>query len=455
MALWDAIESVSIIGTHKLPTASERATLAAARARITYIRARIRDEELGGATCLSLQEEIDSLQGQLNAYIYPVLTLPNEIMSEIFVHFLPVYPKRPPIDGLLSPTLLCQICRKWREIGFSTPALWRAVKFTLSWRDKPKHDQALHLLETYLKRSGSCPLSIDLISEIRDASKKLVFLQPLTSHRARWEHMRLLRFASIGWLRSIEGPLPFLRSLMIMGYYEVVEDGEAATLAFHQAPLLQKVALGHYCNVFTAIIPWSQLTVLVVQSISPLEYTGILQRAVSLVDCRFGIFYNFFDTTWSLVDERERPNLNLIHAHLESLVLSTFSPPPWSLLDILTLPALRNLQVEEELLGRDPVATLVSLVSRSSCNLQQLCIPLSFLPRVLYQTALPSVGSVIVNGKLDIEFFEEWEANLNTDQESNSDEDEESESDRDEESESESDGDAGSHSEDEGASEEE
>ncbi|KAJ7742565.1 hypothetical protein B0H16DRAFT_1247778, partial [Mycena metata] len=72
-----------------------------------------------------------TLRDRLNAYTYPVLTLPPEVMSEIFVHFLPVYPKRAPQKGLLSPSTLGQICCLWREIAFSTPQLWRTVKIFL------------------------------------------------------------------------------------------------------------------------------------------------------------------------------------------------------------------------------------------------------------------------------------------------------------------------------------
>ncbi|KAJ7705931.1 hypothetical protein B0H14DRAFT_2415857, partial [Mycena olivaceomarginata] len=53
----------------------------------------------------------------------PVLTLPNEIISEIFVQFLPVYPLSSPSTGPFSPTLLTQICRRWREIALTTPLL--------------------------------------------------------------------------------------------------------------------------------------------------------------------------------------------------------------------------------------------------------------------------------------------------------------------------------------------
>ncbi|KAJ6526023.1 hypothetical protein B0H19DRAFT_1197658, partial [Mycena capillaripes] len=81
-------------------------------------------------------------QDQLEAC--PALSLPNELMSEIFVHFLPVYPKLPPSMGLLSPYLLCHICRRWRNIALTTPALWRGI--SLSLRKVRRLPQKLHFL---------------------------------------------------------------------------------------------------------------------------------------------------------------------------------------------------------------------------------------------------------------------------------------------------------------------
>ncbi|KAJ7854619.1 hypothetical protein B0H13DRAFT_1480666, partial [Mycena leptocephala] len=88
----------------------------------------------------------------------PVLTLPNEIISEIFVHFLPIYPRFPPLHGSLSPTSLTHICRKWHEIALATPLLWRA--FRLSSDDSIPFERQRDISELWLKRSRSCPLSI-------------------------------------------------------------------------------------------------------------------------------------------------------------------------------------------------------------------------------------------------------------------------------------------------------
>ncbi|KAJ7882301.1 hypothetical protein B0H13DRAFT_1629544, partial [Mycena leptocephala] len=95
--------------------------LAADRARVADIEARILELERSLAA-LRLQKTV--VQERLDSYKYPVLRLPNEIVSEIFTHFLPIYPLCPPVAGLLSPTVLTHICRKWREIALTTPDLW-------------------------------------------------------------------------------------------------------------------------------------------------------------------------------------------------------------------------------------------------------------------------------------------------------------------------------------------
>ncbi|KAJ7113015.1 hypothetical protein C8R44DRAFT_552140, partial [Mycena epipterygia] len=89
--------------------------------RITALDAQISDLE---RSLLSLRNECRMAQARLDAHVYPVLTLPDEIVSEIFVGTLPEYPLSPPVYGLLSPTSLSQICHQWREIALSTPMLW-------------------------------------------------------------------------------------------------------------------------------------------------------------------------------------------------------------------------------------------------------------------------------------------------------------------------------------------
>jgi hypothetical protein len=127
-----------------------------------------------------LQSEKELALEHLNSYKYPALTLPNEIIAEAFVHLLPVYPLCPPLTGSSSPTLLTQICRKWREIALATPKLWRAI--SLDAGDIP-FAQQLKICRTWMIRSCSCPLSI--------RGLEALLLDAVTPHCARWEYFGL------------------------------------------------------------------------------------------------------------------------------------------------------------------------------------------------------------------------------------------------------------------------
>ncbi|KAJ7831083.1 hypothetical protein B0H13DRAFT_2371615 [Mycena leptocephala] len=137
------------------------ANLEADRARIADLEAQILHLE---RSLSALREEKIIAQERLDSYKYPVLTLPNEIVSDIFIHFLPAYPLCPPLTGLLSPTLLTHICRRWREIALGTPALWSTI--STSYHDGIPLKQKAHILDLWLKSSRFRPLSLRINNEI-------------------------------------------------------------------------------------------------------------------------------------------------------------------------------------------------------------------------------------------------------------------------------------------------
>ncbi|KAJ6608263.1 hypothetical protein B0H10DRAFT_1711402, partial [Mycena sp. CBHHK59/15] len=54
--------------------------------------------------------------------VHPVLSLPPEITSEIFIHCLPSGFLKP--STRKAPLLFTQICHRWRLIALETPELW-------------------------------------------------------------------------------------------------------------------------------------------------------------------------------------------------------------------------------------------------------------------------------------------------------------------------------------------
>jgi hypothetical protein len=95
------------------------------RARLAEVDASIAELKLR----LKVLEDIRLLnQRRLDGVVYPVLTLPPEITSEIFLQCLPLVPdlskttKEAPKSSD-APLLLLQICQMWRSIAFMTPPL--------------------------------------------------------------------------------------------------------------------------------------------------------------------------------------------------------------------------------------------------------------------------------------------------------------------------------------------
>ncbi|KAJ7074036.1 hypothetical protein C8F01DRAFT_1043119 [Mycena amicta] len=107
------------------------------------------------------------IQDRLDSYTYPVLTLPTEIVSEIFIQYIPIYPACPPLLGDGSPTKLAQICRHWREIAHATPMLWRAIELFLSDSLLDACTSQLDTAKTWLERSRALPLSILIGREVQ------------------------------------------------------------------------------------------------------------------------------------------------------------------------------------------------------------------------------------------------------------------------------------------------
>ncbi|KAF7343063.1 F-box domain-containing protein [Mycena venus] len=338
------------------------ASLAADRERVAEIETQLRELE---RSIRFLEHEKAFLEARLDAYTYPVLALPAEIISEVFNHFLPVYPQRSATTGLLSPLILSQICRQWRVIAISTPALWRAVMVDLRTGRENRVDTELHLLKTSLSRSGSCPLSIAL--ESAPTVKLEPFLEAISAHRARWEYLKL--DTCFTYLTSIKGPLPTLRSLTLALFNpQVVEQNERISSVFLTASRLRKVALLNYGVMYRTILPWAQLTVLIVEVMPHDECVTVLNLAPNLVHCMLKIFVGaqqsgFGQTIAQLV-------------HLNTLVLQSVlaGSAVADILDTLTLPALRKLQLSAEFLGTNSIATLSALISRSACTIQRMHI---------------------------------------------------------------------------------
>ncbi|KAJ7257506.1 hypothetical protein B0H12DRAFT_1232543 [Mycena haematopus] len=347
------------------------------RRRLSQIETQILDFE---RSLSALRAEEKLAQEHLDSYKYPVLTLPNEIVSEIFVQVLSPYPICPPPIGILSPTSLTHICRKWREVALTTPELWRVI---------------------------AIPLPVDLQGhkfEFFPAPYPAIFYR-----RERWEYLMLSDYSF-----TLPVPMPLLRHL------ELKPKGNGV-FEFRDAPQLRTVILREFIGV-TAILPWEQLTSLTME-VATSQWASILPQTTNLVHCDVLLFCFGPDGVDS------DPGSHLTLPFLESLVFMTIPEDKGTrFLDTLTVPALRSLTIPERCLGRDPIRYLTSFIARSRCRLQILSISKRTLPEISYRFAFPFIPkfafnnpySAVSSGKEDSGSDEE-------DEDSDGDEEEESE----------------------------
>ncbi|KAJ7073843.1 hypothetical protein C8F01DRAFT_1360613 [Mycena amicta] len=283
------------------------AALALNRARLIEVESEIQKLE---AHLAALHSEKEDICQRLDEYMYPVLTVPNEIITEIFVHYLPPYPDHPPLVGPGSPTFLLGICRLWRSIALHSPALWRSIKAVVHAFILPKTQ--LEMVKTWLHRSGASPLSLDIHFGAPYATG---LLQAVVSHCARWEYVYFMLMK--GHFPLICGPAPSLVQMTLITIWNGTPH--RPTISLHDTPLLCSAYL---CDVACDVrsIPWDQLTSLATGRSSFLESVPILQAASNLRSCK--LFLGL---------QGENDGIHLRMPRVEMLSLDTLMPakPFW------------------------------------------------------------------------------------------------------------------------------
>ncbi|KAK6972132.1 F-box domain-containing protein, partial [Favolaschia claudopus] len=309
--------------------AADRASIQALEAQIAALKTSI----------ALLRAARTTVQQRLCSYKYPVLTLPNEIIAEIFLHSLsPGYPDAPPFLGARSPMRLTHICRQWRDIACDTPGLWRAIDLYPGRVNKLRNtcslERTLSLAALWVSRSRHCPLSIRVGSH----HDPLSILAPLIPHRDRWEHLTLT-LKSTQPLSLIQGSLPLLKSFTIHFNSSISND---EVVNFHDTPLLSTVALDDF-RIPHVSLPWSQLTSITLSWIYPEHCLSILRKTIHLERCILRLW---------IPDEDEPQNdfVDLVLPRLGTLEIDADDGVHVDLIQYLVAPALHSLRLPESFL---------------------------------------------------------------------------------------------------------
>ncbi|KAK7018496.1 F-box domain-containing protein [Favolaschia claudopus] len=354
--------------------------LAEDRARLAELDPQI--SELEDALAV-LRSQRSVVKERLEAYKYPVLTLPNEVITEIFVYFIPEYPACPPLAGLQSPLLLTHICRLWREIAHSIPKLWRAVSLSI------RNPFPLDSINIWLSKTGCFPLAIQMNEtdgyyDVDESSKSL--FAAILPYRPRCEYLELRLGLHVCHLPLIEGDFPLLKHLDLE-FDEEPDD----KIEFSSVPMLRSAVL----DIFAAdwiVLPWSQLTTLALHTISLESCAPILAKVTSLSECSLDLYID---------DVNYIANPDIMLPRLKSLTVNGDESMN-AFLNSFTLPLLSKLDVCEKLLGPDPISSLTTFISRSECKLQYLRISsIKSDSAISYSAAFPSIQELISGTEKD------------------------------------------------------
>ncbi|KAJ7741013.1 hypothetical protein B0H16DRAFT_1890580 [Mycena metata] len=286
---------------------------------------------------------MQSHQARRDPTPYPVLTLPPEITSEIFLCCLPETREFDVLNPKEAPLLLTHVCGAWRQIAIATPQLWTAF---------------------YIAEEngffGKC--SGNLIHSRR--------LLPVLRRHERDVHSLEL-YVDVGDLVMIDPPLECVSlQKLTIGILIDSEELPSSSLPLElfdtDLPLLREVLLSAAALSFLAL-PWQQLTKFTGELYHARDCLEALRAMPNLIECAFAAWR---DDARDSDEIFHHPNIQ----HFTVLGRLTFDANAASV-DILghvTLPALRTLEIKD--VDDFNASTLDSFLLRSAAPLQKLVI---------------------------------------------------------------------------------
>ncbi|KAJ7031586.1 hypothetical protein C8F04DRAFT_694205 [Mycena alexandri] len=278
-----------------------------------------------------LREKRQAAQTELDSLVYPVLTLPPEITAEFFLWCLPTSSGGTEWNQVRAldeaPMLLCHVCSAWRDIAFSTPALWANMKLQVL----PLY--SADLFRAWIARTRDCPLSVHLYHFGRTSQ---AIFETLVDCASRIQCLELVDISVARLLQMEQACSAWdFRSLQRLTIVQDKDD-HASIGAFADTPLVREVFLDKVPP-RNISLPWHQLTKFTGRMYSTEDCLEVLRLCPNLVECTFAAY-------------GRHPDDILTHPTLQSLTF-IMGHSGWSvadgthLLGCLVLPALQSLYI--------------------------------------------------------------------------------------------------------------
>ncbi|KAF7332484.1 F-box domain-containing protein [Mycena kentingensis (nom. inval.)] len=295
----------------------------------------------------SLLAELAPIKAELDNIVYPVLSIPAEITSEIFFHLcFETSMEGNCTDPDAAPLLLLRVCRAWRSIATSTPSLWSSFKVKIKKEDSAfPIDRLPQLLETWLVRARSCSVLLELVVHPELSTD----LPPGTLHaihRHAW-HIRELKLEgfSVSNLHIATQNASFPRLVVLeLTTYDFSDLEEKYSELFSDAPQLTSFTMMMNAQITPTpgLVPWSQLG-----SFTGKQFTN--QGAIDVLRLLPRVPICTLDMTFFSDDADEippsSPTITLKRLHSLSLRQTDDLDVPLAILNVIFAPALHSLQV--------------------------------------------------------------------------------------------------------------
>ncbi|KAJ7606330.1 hypothetical protein FB45DRAFT_1139850 [Roridomyces roridus] len=280
------------------------------------------------------------------AALYPVLTLPHDIVSKIFLQC---------IDGyeIGIPVTLASVCSPWRVVALHTHGIWTQFEARLGQDRNPQPVE--DLFRIYVSRSGCLPLDIRMHGpDSRKPTHENIF-RLLGECSTRWRNVYLDTFGPVVLPDYIQGPFPRLRRFRLASSGPLPNLLDAQNLA--EVGFLEMDVPAEW----RFPLPWSQLTILRFTHVGLLGCIKVLEHTPNLELLKV-----------ESEDYMERaifPPRALLLPRLHTLILRLCESQ--RILPYLILPVLREIDIGDYALWwwRSEIE---ELLTRSGCALETL-----------------------------------------------------------------------------------
>ncbi|KAJ7207686.1 hypothetical protein C8J57DRAFT_1403219 [Mycena rebaudengoi] len=299
---------------------------------------------------LELAAERTRLEAELSSFDYPVLDLPAEITTHIFLQFLPC-DSQPSSSS--APLLLTKICRQWRQIALATAPLWQSIAFgRVYWNHGCEN-----LLYMWLHHSAGLPLFLSFGCRSDVQTQRLIDASLIHCHQ--WQKITLSGRVTLDVPNLY---FPLLRKVTLGTHLR----GISGTIRIQNAPLLCDATTLVPDTHYNVQLPLAQLTSLAVQT------SGSSADCLPMLRQCSDHLLHLSHTGDAQQMTAASAAISQPHITLESL--ESLAVRGSGIMPHLTLPGLRHLILTVKFWTSLETSQVSRLLSRSLAHLERLSI---------------------------------------------------------------------------------